>query len=67
MNLEKNKIVSINIVEKRETEKISGRMEKSGFNTCLQELTQKNMIIKEKMTDEYTQISALLSKKLDTL
>ena len=61
METNSNSVLSIQTVDKRETNKKSPLMEKAGFLKALNELRDKNVNVTEVVTDQHVQISSLMS------
>ena len=56
------KILSVKTLDKRETDRKSGNMEKAGFLRGIQEVQNNGLQIAEVVTDAHLQIGALMSK-----
>lgn len=56
------KIISVKTLDKRETDRKSGNLEKVGFLRCLQELQDKDLTVSEIVTDTHLQIGAMMRK-----
>lgn len=57
-------IVSLQTLDKRETDRKSANMEKAGFVQALDDLAAKGIDVKEVVTDAHMGITAYLSMKL---
>lgn len=64
MENETGLVVSMAIIDKRQTSLKSVNMEKLGLIQCLDELEEKGMAVKELVTDAHLQIQAFMSKQL---
>ena len=62
MENETKKIISVKILDKRETEGKSVNLEKAGFVRCLEEIQNKGLNVSEIVTDAHLQIGVLMSK-----
>jgi hypothetical protein len=56
------KILSVKTLDKRETDRKSGNLEKAGFIRGIQEVQDNGLHIAEVVTDAHIQIGALMSK-----
>ena len=62
MDNNSKKIVSLLTLDKRQTARKSGNLEKLGFQNTLTELGRKGCAISEVVTDAHMQISSIMSK-----
>ena len=62
MDNKTKKIISVRTLDKRETERKSGNLEKAGFIRCLNEVQAKGLTVSEIVTDAHLQIGAMMSK-----
>jgi hypothetical protein len=62
MDVENCGILALAIVDKRECALKSTNMEKLGLQRAMAELTSKDLVIKELVTDAHPQIRAMMSK-----
>lgn len=62
MNVEDCGILALAIVDKRECALKSTNMEKLGLQRAMAEVTSKDLVIKELVTDAHPQIQAMMSR-----
>ena len=65
MNQQDKKILALEIVDKREVELKSGRMEARGFEKAMSDLQAAGITVKEAVTDAHPQISCIMSKMIN--
>lgn len=60
MENETKKILTVHTIDKRMTDRKSTNMEKAGFQTALNELLEKNISVKEVVTDAHLGIGSVM-------
>ena len=62
MENETKKILTVHTIDKRMTDRKSTNMEKAGFQTALNELLEKDINVKEVVTDAHLGIGSVMSE-----